>query len=260
MLWYLANGSLNDYLKSQVLLQSQYYSGQQSQLLSTDFSSNTGLTSFTGFSLTNIDGLTQPQLMTADKIIVQLAKVPTTEFDSPSIEKRTTSLVHVSEIRFSNLRVWSETMKSGQSNLDVLIKEVNTKLATDYPALYPHMSAELYAKKHPERSETLALEALDSRPEPQKIEINQAIIASKKAKQKKRLLGKAQTRIKISAVFIDELTLTVINNNNVITKRFHNVELGSIGNKDGLVSNQLGGELLRLLLQKLNTLAQASGS
>lgn len=239
------------------MLQSQYYSGQPSQLLSADFSSNTNLTTFTGFALANIDGLTQPKLMTADKIIVQLAKIPTTEFNSPSIEKRTTSLVHVSELRFSHLQAWSETMNNGQSNLDVLIKKVNTILATDYPALYPQISAELYAKKHPERSETLALEGLATQAQVQEIETNQAIIASKAAKQKKRLLGKAQTRIKISAVFIDELTLTVMNNDETITKRFHNIELGSIGNDDGLVSNQMGGEVLRLLLEKLNNLKKA---
>ena len=155
MLWYLANGSLNDYLKSQVLLQSHYYSGQKSQLLSADFSTNTGITTFTNFSVANIDGLTQPQLFKVDNISVQLAELATSQFDAPSVAKKTTTLVHVKQLRFSNLHAWSEIDKiseTGKTNLQILIKKVERKLATDYPALYPQLSAELYAKMYPERS------------------------------------------------------------------------------------------------------------
>lgn len=254
MLWYLANGSLNDYLKSQVLLQSQYYSGQKSQLLSADFSNNTGITDFIGFSLTNIDGLTQPQVFSVDKMSVQLAEVATQQFDAPSIQKKTTTLVHVKELRFSQLNAWSEIPKastSGKTNIAVLFNKIETQLATDYPALYPEISAEIYAKMYPERSEALALESLDAKPKAQEVESNQAIIASKKAKQNKRLLGKAITRVKIESVIIDNLTMTIIRDNNVITKQVKNIQLGSIGDENGLGSNQLGGELLRRLLNEL---------
>lgn len=254
MLWYLANGSLNDYLKSQVLLQSHYYSGQKSQLLSADFSTNTGITTFTNFSVANIDGLTQPQLFKVDNISVQLAELATSQFDAPSVAKKTTTLVHVKQLRFSNLHAWSEIDKiseTGKTNLQILIKKVERKLATDYPALYPQLSAELYAKMYPERSEELALENIDSSREVAEIETNKAVIASNAAKQKRRLLGKALTRVRISSVLIEELTLTIVKDNKVMSKQFENIELGSIGNEDGLDSNQLGGELLKLLLKEL---------
>jgi hypothetical protein len=252
MLWYLANSSLNDYLKSQVILQSNYYSSQQAKLLNASYSDTTGITHFTDFSLSNINGLTQPFLLKADDINAQLAKVPTRQLDSPSIQKKTTTIVHVEELRLGSLQAWSEVLndsKSAETNLEVLLDQVNTKLATDYPALYPQISAELYAKRYPERSEKLALETLDTEVQP--IENNQAIIASKEAKQKKRLLGKAITRVRISSVIIDELTLNITNNNQTQTKRFKNIQLGSFGNENGLESNQLGGELLKQILHHL---------
>lgn len=261
MLWYLANGSLNDYLKSQVLLQTQYYSGQESHLLSADFSNNTGITNFLDFSLSNIDGLTQPLVFNVDKISVQLGELATSQFDAPSVAKKTTTLVHVKELRFSKFQAWSEltkTSETGVTNLDILVKKIEKQLATDYPALYPQLSAERYAKMYPERSEKLALENIDSSQKIAKVETNQAIIASKEAKQKKRLLGKAITRVRISSVLIEELSLTIIKNNKVITKRFDNIELGRIGNEDGLDSNQLGGELLRRLLKELIRIEKAN--
>ena len=254
MLWYLANSSLNDYLKSQVILQSNYYSSQEAKLLSASYSDTTGITHFIDFSLSNIDDSTQPLLLQAENINAQLAKVPTRQLDSPSIQKKTTTIVHVEELRLGSLQAWSEVIKksdSGKTNLEVLLDQVNTKLATDYPALYPQISAELYAKRYPERSEQLALEALDNKQNEKAVENNQAIIASNEAKQKKRLLGKAITRVKISSVIIDELTLSVIHDNKTQTKQFKNIQLGSFGNKNGLESNQMGGELLKQILAKL---------
>jgi len=254
MLWYLANSSLNDYLKSQVILQSNYYSSQEAKLLSASYSDTTGITHFTDFSLSNVSGFTHSLLLKVDNINAQLAKVPTRQLDSPSIQKKTTTIVHVEELRLGSLQAWSEVLKdsdSTETNLDVLLEQVNSKLATDYPALYPQISAERYAKMYPERSEKLALTTLENSPKVQQIENNQAIIASKEAKQKKRLLGKAITRVKISSVIIDELTLNVTKNNQTQTKQFKNIQLGSFGNENGLESNQLGGELLKQILAKL---------
>lgn len=254
MLWYLANSSLNDYLKSQVILQSNYYSSQEAKLLSASYSDTTGITHFTDFSLSNVSGFTHSLLLKVDNINAQLAKVPTRQLDSPSIQKKTTTIVHVEELRLGSLQAWSEILKdsdSTETNLDLLLEQVNTKLAIDYPALYPQISAERYAKMYPERSEKLALTALENSPKVQPVENNQAIIASKEAKQKKRLLGKAITRVKISSVIIDELTLNVTNNNQTQTKQFKNIQLGSFGNENGLESNQLGGELLKQILAKL---------
>jgi len=251
MLWYLANGSLNDYLKSQVILQSQYYSDKEATLLSADFSNNSGVTQFTGFSLNNIKGLTQPILFKIDKISAQLAAVPS---HSPSIDKKTTTIVHVKELRLGRLHAWSEQVnpsEPGKTNLEELFKQISTKLAMDYPALYPQISAELYAKMYPERSEKLALEDANTNTEVQKIETNKAVIASKEAKQKKRLLGKALTRVTISSVIIEDLTLTIIKDNKILTKNVKDIQLGRFGDENGLDSNQLGGELLKQILAKL---------
>jgi len=254
MLWYLANGSVNDYLKSQITLQSHYYSAQEAKVLSADFSNNTGITYFTGFSLSNIDGFTQPLVLKANKISAQLAAVPSQQLNSPSIQKKTTTIIHVEELRFDKLQAWSEVANSSETdktNLEILYKTINTQLATDYPALYPQTSAELYAKMYPERSEKLALEELDTRQEVQTVETNKAVISSNETKHKNRLLGKAQTRVIVTSVIIDELILTTLKNNQVTTKHFNNVELGPFGDESGLASNQLGGELLRQLLDKL---------
>jgi len=251
MLWYLANGSLNDYLKSQVILQSQYYSDKEATLLSADFSNNSGVTQFTGFSLNNIKGLTQPILFKIDKISAQLAAVPS---HSPSIDKKTTTIVHVKELRLGRLHAWSEQVnpsEPGKTNLEELFKQISTKLAMDYPALYPQISAELYAKMYPERSEKLALEDANTNTKVQKIETNKAVIASKEAKQKKRLLGKALTRVTISSVIIEDLTLTIIKDNKILTKNVKDIQLGRFGDENGLDSNQLGGELLKQILAKL---------
>ncbi len=261
MLWYLANGSLNDYLKSQVILQSQYYSAQEATLLNADFSNNTGIAQFTDFSLSNINGLTQPILFKADNISAQLAVVPIQELNSPSIQKKTTTIVHVKELRLGSLHAWSEQSKSSETdctNVEELFEKVSTRLAMDYPALYPQISAEFYAKMYPERSEKLALEDLDIQQRVQEVETNRAIIASKEAKQKKRLLGKALTRVTISSVIIDELTLTIIKDNKILTKNVKDIQLGSFGDENGLDSNQLGGELLKQILYKLISIEKST--
>jgi hypothetical protein len=261
MLWYLANGSLNDYLKSQVVLQSQYYSAQEATLLNADFSNNTGVAQFIGFSLSNINGLTQPSLFKADEISAQLAAVPSHQLNSPSIQKKTTTVVHVKELRLGRLHAWSEQTKSGETgktNLEEVFNQVSTKLAMDYPALYPQISAELYAEMYPERSEKLALEDSDNNLEVQKIETNKAVIASNEAKQKKRLLGKALTRVTIKSVIIDELILTIIKDNKVVRKNVKNIQLGSFGDENGLDSNQLGGELLKQVLYKLISIEKST--
>jgi len=263
MLWYLANGSLNDYLKSQVLLQSEYYSGQQSHLVSADFSNNTGIATFKQLSLNNLEGLTQSHVLKIDEISAQLAKVPTQQLSSPSIQKKTTTLVHITELRLSSVNAWSELTDTGETNLVVYLNKINTQLATDYPALYPQISAKLYAKEHPELNEAIALASLEQGEIDKKIETNQAIIASKAAKKKKRLLGKATTRVKISEVIIDDLMLTMITGNKEIerkstAKNLKNISLGSFGGENGLASNQLGGELLKQLLSELISIEETN--
>ncbi|TMM47429.1 hypothetical protein [Colwellia ponticola] len=260
MLWYLAEQSLNDYLKSQVVLQSHYYSAEQAQLIDANFSNTTGIASFTHFSLNNIDGFAEPLVLKANKITAQLAPTPTKQLETPSLQKETTTIIQVKQLHFDHVHAWSEVTSSdtGETNLAILYTKIKTQLALDYPALYPQTSAKLYAKKYPERSEKIALAALGTAPIAKPVETNQAIIASNETKQKNRLLGKASTRVLINAVMIDRLTLTMRQGNQIISKDFSNIALGNIGGDNGLASNQLGGELLRKLLAKLISLENAN--
>lgn len=259
MLWYFAEQSLNDYLKSQVILQSNYYSAEQVQLVDASFSNSTGIASFTGYSLNNIDGLTEPLVLQATTITAQLAPTPTKQLQTPSLQKEAATIILIEQLHFEHLHAWSEVSSSniGETNFEILYTKINTQLARDYPALYPQKSAELYAKKYPERSEKIALAALESVPKEKIIETNKAIIASNETKQKNRLLGKAKTRVLINTVVIDQLTLTIRQGKQVISKDFTDITLGNIGDENGLASNQLGGELLRKLLEKLISIEKA---
>lgn len=249
MLWYLANGSLNDYLKSQVLLQANYYSGQAAQLAKAEFSSDSGVSQFDGFSLANIEGAKQPHVLLVDEMTAQLAPVAISQLNSPSVSKKTTTIVHIENLTLSHLQAWTETAPNENSNLTILLNKISLKLAEDYPALYPEISAKQYAKVHPEQNEQLALDN-----HVQTTETNQAVIESKAAKKKQRLLGKAQIRVIISAITIEKLTLTNSDNNS--KKELEQIVLDGFGGEEGLDSNQVGGELLRALLEQLKRMAE----
>ena len=254
MSWYLANGSLNDYLRSQVLLQSKYYTTQAPQLLTANYSPEKGITDFSGFSMANTSGSSQPILFSVEQITAQLAPIATSQLSSPSIQNKNTTIVHIEKITLSQLAAWSEINIQGQTNIDIVLEKIKTQLASDYPVLYPEISARMYAEKHPERSEALALGAVVLQAKPQTSEINQAIIASNEAKQKKRILGKGLTRVIVSSLAIEHLTLTTINGTQQTTTRLEQVDLGGIGNENGIDSNQLGGEILRRLFSKLSSM------
>ncbi len=254
MSWYLANGSLNEYLKSQVLLQSQYYSGQQALLLNANYAEDKGQTTLEQLSLSNLNGYSQPQLLTLDKVTAQLAQVASTQLNSPSLHNKNIAVINIEKLTLSKLHVWSEHTIDSKNNLEELVKQVSKQLALDYPALYPSISAELYAKEHPELDASEDIAYLEKQKSNQPVAVNKAVIAANEAKQKKRLLGKAQTRALISSIVIEELSLTIIKNNKSITKNFSNIELGQIGDENGLDTKQLGGELLRVLLNKLISL------
>ncbi len=248
MLWYLANGSLNEYLKSQVLLQSQYYSGQKATLLNAEYSTDDGATYFNELTLTNLEGLSAPLILSVGQVTAQLAQTPTSQLNSPSIQKKTITIITIEKLMISNLEAWSEITLSGEENLELLAQNITMQLASDYPALYPEISAKIYAAQHPELNEKLALEKLIEH------ETNQAVIQANAVKQKKRLLGKAQTRIIISSAIINNAKLTRIDKGQSTNMHFKHIELGSFGGEHGLDSNQLGGELLKAILNQLSIL------
>jgi hypothetical protein len=249
MLWYLANGSLNEYLKSQVLLQSQYYSGQKATLLDAKYKAEDGVAYFNQLTLANIEGASQPLLLSVGKITAQLAKTPAKKLNNQSIQTKATTIITIEKLLLSNVNVWSEMMLSGEESLEQIVNDITMQLASDYPALYPEISAKIYAEQHPELNEKLAVNnTITANKKP---ELNQAVMQAKQAKQQKRLLGKAQTRVIISSVIIEDATFNRIIAGQSINRHFKSIDLGRFGDKYGLDSNQLGGELLKAIISQL---------
>lgn len=261
MLWYLANGSVDEHLKKQVIVQSKYYSNQDTLVATANFSTETGIISFSDYSLKSLDGAFKPYMVTIETANAQLAEIAAKQLDSPSIQKKTTTLIQIETLTLNNIVVWIEDNSIGNKNTKIVLEHVITQLASDFPVLYPEKSAELFAKKHPERNEEILLAREELTPEldtgttlvkDKVIETNQAIIASNAAKQQKRLLGKALTRIKIDKVILNNLTVNAYDGNTVNTQVFKQISLGKLGDKNGLASKQVGGELLKRLLEKVS--------
>ena len=251
MLWYLADGSLNEYLKSQVLLQGEYYTNFQADLRDASYKSNSGIAVFHQLTLKNKQALPSSKLIDINTIKVTLTNKPIKHFNAPSIDKKTTTLVNIEEIHIDNVNIWSSLTVDGKNSLNQQQGFIISKLAKDFPVLYPQVSAELYAKKYPDRSEQLALQSIAVSAQTTQIETNQAVIIAKQSKQQKRLLGKAKIRLKISLISIDQLSIHTIEQGNTNVQHFTNISLGALGGEHGLASNQLGGELLNSLISKV---------
>lgn len=225
MLWYLANGSLNEYLKSQIELQGHYYSGQTAKVDLADFSSSTGIGEFTNFSLLNLDNYQTKQAIIIDVAHIMLVRQPTQPL-----------LTTVKNITINKLTLNKEMSSGNTSNIDQLIEKVSTQLAHDYPELYPHISAKIYAKNNPQlNAEEFAQDNPQAGP----------IIEHTKPKKNR---GKPKGKINISTITINTVELNIINNGLAKKISLHDVNIAVIGGKEGVVTNQLGGEVLLALL------------
>ena len=238
MLWYLASGSLNEYLKSQIQLQGQYYSQQTTQLAAADFSANSGMGSFTEATLGNPEGYQAKHALLIDSANIELiAPQSTASAQSASPFKENHALVTtVKQLTINKLILNSEDISATENNIASLKALIKNQLAQDYPELYPAISAKLYAQKNPQlNAQTYAQNHPQAGP----------IIEHKKAKKKR---GKVQAKMKIHAITITTLVLN--NTRNGITKTIqqHNIPLAAIGGEQGIVANQIGGELLLALL------------
>ncbi len=247
MLWYLADGSLNDYLKSQVLLQSEYYSGYSASLGDASYESQSGIATFQQLTLKNKPGLSPVELLNIDKIKVILTNKPIKQINEPSIAAKTTTLVNIDKLQLGQVNIWANLSANNNTSLTQQQAMIVEILAKDFPALYPEVSAKLYAQKYPERNEQLALKSIKLTTQETE-EGTQALIIAKQNKQQKRLLGKAKTRLKILAISIEQLNIHNTEQNTTNVEHFTNVTLGSLGGEQGLASNQVGGELLNRLM------------
>jgi hypothetical protein len=263
MLWYLADGSLNDYLKSQVALQGNYYSGQPTTIAQANFVSNTGLLTFEQLALANISS-EQKNTLSIDQILVQLAPAQASPLPqkkmtdiSKEVQHITVEQITINKLRFNITHALKQSNVNTLTNLAQLQHYVSQKLATDYPALYPDIAAKIYAEKHPELNAELVETTSEKTIKMSQAETNPAIIESKATKHKKRLLGKAATRITILAFTVKSFEISkTTDDGEHIVENFSNIALPVIGQEHGLASNQVGGEILRLLLYTANQLQQ----
>lgn len=225
MLWFLANGSLNEYLKSQIELQGHYYSDQVAIVEFADFSSSTGTGEFKNFSLDNLSGHQAKHAVVIDVANIELMRQPTQPL-----------LTTIKEITINKLTLNIETISGKPSNIDQLIEKVSIRLAHDFPELYPNISAKIYAQNNPQLN---AVEYAQNNPQAG------PIIDHTKPKKKR---GKPQAKINISSITIRTVELNIINNGLAKTVALNNVNIKVIGGNEGIISNQLGGEVLLALL------------
>jgi len=225
MLWYLANSSLNEYLKSQVELQGYYYSGQTTTLDLANFSPNTGIATFNQLNLDNLKDYQAQHALVIDEALVEL---------SPN--QHSHLLITISKVSINKLTLNIEQNKNTNNNIEQLIEKITSTLATDYPETYPAISAKLYAKNNPELSaEKYAKNHPQAGP----------IIEHTKQKKKR---GKPQQKIIISAIHIKTLELNTFQQGIISSTQKYNVNISAIGGKEGFETNQLGGEILLNLL------------
>ena len=226
MLWYLANGSLNEYLKSQVELQGHYYTGQTTTLALANFSPDTNITTFNQLHIKNLDNYQAQHVLIIDEVYAAL-----------SPQKNQHLLTTIDTITINKLTLNVEQKTNSDSNIEQLIHHIGLTLANDYPEIYPEISAKIYAEKNPQlNAEVYAQTHPQSGP----------LITHTKQNKK---TSKPQPKIIVSMIKINTLELNTIINNSSNTTVKHDVTVEIVGDMEGFKTNQVGGELLLHLLK-----------
>jgi len=244
MMWYLANGSLNDYFKSQVVLQGEYYTAHTTSVNLVDFTSNPAIgmlkeISIEGNNISTDHTSTGNKLLIIDKLTVELSqKIDEQHVSrSPLINTNTDNkspfpLITIDKININKLVINIEKNSSPTSNIENIIQNIALHLANDYPQDYPELSAQIYAHANPE----LNADDYDT------THPNAGPIKTQSKKAKKR--SKPQQRFNIASIIIKTLEINTFKDGIKSTRLKNNVELSDIANKKSLVGNQLGGEIL----------------
>ncbi len=242
MLWYLANGSLNEYIKSQISLQGEYYTGQTVKFTQANFSANTGTGSYSNLTLGNIADTNATHVLKIDNVTIEL------ENNHP-----TSSLIIITKLTINSLKIWQENITGEISNLHYLKNTIIQKLATDYPEYYPEVSAKLYAKNHPELNVGLNTHqntnniAIKSESETKKA------IIKKLAKKSKRKRNESGSKIYVKSFLINNFELNIQQKDGYRQIKKQSVIIPTITLKGGVETNRLGGEILKnLLIYTLN--------
>lgn len=226
MLWYLANGSFNEYLKSQVELQGQYYSGLATSLEKANYSVETGQTTIAHLSLANLTDYQAKNALIIDEVNIEI-----------SAKKSHPLLTVIKAMSLNKLIINIEHKTAKQSNIEHLIENIMLTLANDYPQSYPNISAKLYAQKNPE---------LNVDEYAKKTAYTGEIVEHTKTKN---LRGRPQQKIIVSTINIKTLELNYFNGENIETVIKENIQISALGGKEGLLLNQIGGEILLLLFK-----------
>ena len=228
MLWYLANGSFNQYLKSQIELQGEYYSAHKTTLTLAEYVKQQKTATFNQLTLANISAEPVRNVLTIDTAEVEVSESPqqnlTTEISKITINKLTINIIK----------------EDDKNNIKELIQKVKFILASDYPQSYPAISAKIYAQAHPELN---AEEFAKQNPQVGPI--------IEQVKQKKSR-GKPQPKIIITAINIKTLELNITEKNSTKSIQKHDIQVENIGDTQGIVVNQIGGEILLNLLTLAN--------
>ncbi len=225
MLWYLANGSLNDYLKSQIAIQGQYYTGQSSSVAYADFSPATNTATFKQLKVENLAFAKAHHVLSIDHVEVELAKT-----------QNQALLTRINRLSINTLTINIEQGDNKITNVEQLVEQITLKLALDYPEFYPAIAAKVYAQHNPEMN---AEEYAKKNPQVG------PIIAHTKAKKKR---GKAQAKILVELLTINTLALQFASDGSTKSINKQDIRIDAFKNGQGLVANQLGGEILLHLL------------
>ena len=238
MLWYLANGSLNEYLKSQIELQGHYYSGQKTTLALADFSSNTNIATLKQLRVANLPSFQTENVLIIDEAYVEL-----------STRKSEHLLTEIQQLTINKLTINTEKDANSITNTEQLINKISLKLAHDYPQDYPQISAKIYAENNPELNADLNTKL--------NVKVSSTLHTTKNSQstktiepiKKKKSRGKPQQKILISTINIKNLELNIIEKGVTSSTQHHNINTTTIGGAQGMISNQIGGEILLSLFK-----------
>ena len=235
MLWYLADSSLNDFIKGQVVLQGDYYTGQTTKIKDVSFSQASGTGVLQGITLSISKGNSKASMSATNKpsndphqqptiLSINTAKVT---FDSNTLNSE---LINIKNIEIDSLEVWlteQEGYSKAVNNLTQLQQHIATQLLTIIPEVKPSLPKPSYVKDD--------------------------------GKGKKNR-GKIQTKIHINSVFIHEITLNIQQGDTILQSKHQSIRFANIGTNDGIISNQLAAILLNKILKKSLSLADKKSS
>ncbi|MGB0938020.1 MAG: hypothetical protein ACPGTQ_11230 [Colwellia sp.] len=260
MLWLLADASLNQYLKSQIMLQGKHYSGQNVEVKISEYAPESGQGYFEGLKLSNLNDLASRYILEADKVNFSMEKLRDAK---GIIEVRSLSVNHLilnvdtliiteennakdnaENNAKSNVQTSNKTAQLKNSNISLLKDKIVQQLASNYPKAYPHINAKKYALQNPTLNADVYIE---NNPEQIKQKLAEDEVRSSSPKKKSR--GKQYTKIKVPGIYIKSLTIHYFTDGKLTDKKvFTHLQTLPLGGEFGIETNQLGGEILIALL------------